>query len=124
VPDPIGAPSGLLLSDDLIFTSRIFGSAASHGLILVAARSAAELMEMAHRSPPQCVIVDLDNPGLDVQALMAEVSGLEPRPRVVAYGPHVNAELLRSARLAGCDPVLPRSQFVEQLETELPAWFR
>jgi hypothetical protein len=68
------------------------------------------------------VIVDLDNPGLDLPALMGALGEIDPRPRVVAYGPHVNAELLHAARVAGCDPVLPRSKFVEQLETELPNW--
>jgi hypothetical protein len=43
-------------------------------------------------------------------------------PRVVAYGPHVDAALLRAARDAGCDPVLPRSKFVEQLSQALTEW--
>ena len=33
-------------------------------------------------------------------------------PRVMGYGSHVEKELLQAARDAGCDPVLPRSQFV------------
>jgi hypothetical protein len=69
------------------------------------------------------VIVDLDNPGLDLEVLMTALREIAPAPRVVAYGPHVNAELLRAARLAGCDLVLPRSKFVEQLETDLSNWF-
>lgn len=114
--------SGLLLSDDLIFTSRICGVARGTGRALAAARSSAELVDMARRSPPRCVIVDLDNPGLDLPALIAALGEIAPRPRVVAYGPHVNAELLHAARVAGCDPVLPRSKFVERLEVELPYW--
>ena len=43
-------------------------------------------------------------------------------PRVVAYGSHVDTATLRAARAAGCDPVLPRSKFVEDLAQELPAW--
>jgi hypothetical protein len=40
----------------------------------------------------------------------------------VAYGPHVHAAALRAAREADCDPVLPRSKFVEDLPRALPAW--
>jgi CheY-like chemotaxis protein len=116
------APAGLLLSDDLIFISRVVGIARGLGLTLRAARSADELVALARPTPPRCVIVDLDNPGLDLAALTAALAGLTPRPRVVAYGPHVNADLLRAARAAGCDPVLPRSKFVECLEAELPGW--
>ncbi len=123
MPEPTPAPRGLLLSDDLVFTSRIAGTARGLGLAVVAARSVSELVEMARRSPPRCVIVDLANPGLDLPALLRSLGELAPRPRVVAYGPHVDADLLRDARAAGCDPVLPRSKFVEQLEGELPRWF-
>jgi CheY-like chemotaxis protein len=115
--------AGLLLSDDLIFTSRIVGTASGLGLNLIAARSADDLAQMARRSPPRCVIVDLDNPGLELTELLRILEGIAPRPRVVAYGPHVNADRLRTAREAGCDPVLPRSKFVEQLESQLPLWF-
>jgi hypothetical protein len=44
-------------------------------------------------------------------------------PRVVAYGSHVDTATLRAAREAGCDPVLPRSKFVEELPSALPHWF-
>ena len=45
-------------------------------------------------------------------------------PRMVAYGSHVDAAVLRAAREAGCDPVLPRSKFVEELPRALPEWMR
>jgi hypothetical protein len=43
-------------------------------------------------------------------------------PRVIAYGSHVETELLRDARRAGCDAALPRSLFVEKLEQEIASW--
>ena len=42
--------------------------------------------------------------------------------RVVGYGSHVDAATLHAARVAGCDPVLPRSKFVEELPGALPGW--
>jgi DNA-binding NarL/FixJ family response regulator len=119
----MSTPQGLLLSDDLIFSSRIAGAASARGLSLTVSRTAAELVQSAHRLTPRCLIIDLDNPGLDLAALMGELRRMNSTARVVAYGPHVNAALLHDARAAGCDPVLPRSKFVEQLESEMPNWF-
>jgi CheY-like chemotaxis protein len=123
VTESTPASPGLLLSDDLIFTSRIVGTARALGLTLVAGRSGAELLELALLSPPPCVIVDLDNPGLALPEMVRALGQISPRPRIVAYGPHINAEKLHGARVAGCDTVLPRSKFVEQLANELPGWF-
>ena len=39
-----------------------------------------------------------------------------------AYGSHVDTAGLKAARVAGCDLVLPRSAFAEQLPSRLPAW--
>lgn len=123
MPKPAPAPQGLLLSDDLIFNSRITDTARELGITIIAARSADALIELARKSPPRCVIVDLANPGLDLPALMRALSEAGRPPRVVAYGPHVNADLLHAARTTSCDPVLPRSKFVEDLARELPNWF-
>jgi CheY-like chemotaxis protein len=114
----------LLLSDDLIFTSRVVGTARDLGLMVTAARSADVLLRLAGQSPPTCVIVDLQNPGLDLTGLLDDLRAFcRPMPRVVAYGSHVDASSLRAAREAGCDPALPRSRFVEQLAADLPGWF-
>ena len=114
--------SGLILSDDLIFTSRITGTARDLGLTVTPARSAERLLALAEQRVPTCVIVDLSNPGLALADLLAQLRALSPAPRVVAYGPHVDVETLKAARAAGCDPVLPRSKFVEELPTALPQW--
>lgn len=115
--------TGLLLSDDLIFTSRIVGTARELGLTVRAARSAGELEALARQEAPSCVIVDLANPGLVLTDLLRRLGEVcTPRPRVVAYGAHVDVAALKAAREAGCDPVLPRSKFVEDLPRLLPAW--
>ncbi len=116
-------PSGLLLSDDLIFTSRITGTARALGLTVRAARSLEQLSEMIGRQTPSCVILDLHHPALQIDDLLALLRETCPAmPRVVGYGSHVDAARLHAAREAGCDLVLPRSAFVEQLPTELPGW--
>jgi len=122
MPEP-APPVGLLLSDDLIFTSRVAGTARELGLLVKVARSADALEALARQQPPRCVLVDLANPGLAIADLVRKLHDAWPAARVVAYGPHVDAAELRAAREAGCDPVLPRSAFVEQLPEQLPYWF-
>lgn len=111
--------SGLLLSDDLIFTSRILGTAQALGLEMRVARDSAALQALA--SPQTtCVVVDLSNPGLVIEDLVRASAGA----RVVAYGSHVDVATLKRAREAGCDLVLPRSKFVEDLPAQMTDWFR
>jgi CheY-like chemotaxis protein len=117
------SPPGLLLSDDLIFTSRILGTARDLGFSFKSARSADSLEAMARQQTPHCVLLDLSNPGLNIQRLIQRLREVcDPMPHVVAYGSHVDAETLRAGRDAGCDLVLPRSKFVEALPTALPEW--
>jgi CheY-like chemotaxis protein len=116
------SPTAILLSDDLMFTSRVTGTARDLGLTVAPARNPAALLDVARRQPPTCVIVDLAHGGLDLPSLMAGLAALPHRPRVVAYGSHVDTATLKAARDAGCDVVLPRSKFVEELPTALPGW--
>jgi CheY-like chemotaxis protein len=115
-------PVGLLLSDDLIFTSRITGTARSQGFTVHPAPSAAQLESLAQQHTPRCVILDLGHPTLKVAELVARLKASSPVPQVVAYGSHVDTATLRAAREAGCDVVLPRSKFVEDLSEALPRW--
>lgn len=114
--------SALLLSDDLIFISRIVGTADALGLSIQTAKDQATLQELAKRQAVSCVIIDLANPGLDIAALVAWLRQNGAPPRTVAYGAHVNVESLKKAREAGCDLVLPRSKFAEDLPRDLPKW--
>ena len=114
---------GLLLSDDMIFSSRITGTAQALGLKVNAVKSAKNLMAQAKERTPTCVIVDLSHPDLRVPESIGELQEVcSPMPRLVAYGSHVDAAALRAAREAGCNIVLPRSAFVEQLSGSLPQW--
>ena len=116
-------PSGLLLCDDLMFASRITGEARALGLTVRPTRSIEQLLEVARRETPSGVLLDLAFPGLDLPALFDRLKEVCPAlPRVVAYGSHVDTERLRAARATGCDPVLPRSTFVEDLPHALPQW--
>jgi CheY-like chemotaxis protein len=114
---------GYLLSDDLMFTSRITGTAAALGLIMKPVRSLDALEALVQKQTPLCLLIDLTvaGPGLgDFMQRLREAGS--PLPRVVAYGSHVDSATLRAARELGCDPVLPRSKFVEELPRSLREW--
>lgn len=112
---------GLMLSDDLMFTSRLVGFAQPLGLTLRTAKTAEALERAAE--PLSCVLVDLQLPGLELPSLVRAVREKHPGCRIVGYGSHVAADVLKAAREAGCDLVLPRSKFVEDLNRDLPKWF-
>jgi CheY-like chemotaxis protein len=113
---------GILLCDDLLFTSRISGTARALGLEMRTARNVAALEEIARQQEPACVIVDVHHPGLNLPALVAAVRR-GAACTIVAYGSHVAADVLQAARDAGCDVVLPRSKFVDTLADEMPRWY-
>jgi len=49
--------------------------------------------------------------GIDVPQIVATVREKSPAARIVAFGSHVDVEALSAARAAGCDEVMPNSQF-------------
>jgi CheY-like chemotaxis protein len=111
---------GCLLSDDLLFTSRITGTARALGLEVQAVRSPAQVQQLLSQHTVRCLLIDLHCPGLTIADFLKTLP--EPRPLVVGYGSHVDTATLKAAREAGCDLVLPRSKFVEDLPTALPTW--
>lgn len=87
---------------DLMDRSRI--QAAAPGVRAVAVP--ADLPDAAGAG--DLVVVDLSRPGvLDV---LGAVTG-----RVIGFAPHVDGDLLTAATAAGCDLVLPRSQFFRRV---------
>ena len=84
--------------------------------------SVEEFLTMVQKEPSSCVLLDLHNPGLDIESTVRQLKKLTSPPFVVGYGSHVDAPTLKRARDAGCDLVLPRSKFVEELRSKLPDW--
>jgi CheY-like chemotaxis protein len=112
-----------VLCDDLIFTSRITSTARAQNLQSKSARSVEQLTGLLHQQVPSCIILDLANPGLQIESFIAQLRKECARPpRVVAFGSHVDTATLQAARAAGCDVVLPRSKFSEQLAASLSDW--
>ena len=113
--------TGVMLTDDLIFFSRVSATARAHGHVVKQARTVDELLRRIAEDQATAAILDLHNETLDLPALLATLGSTV---RTIGYGSHVDAALLRAAREAGCGVVMPRSQFVAKLETNLPQWLQ
>src|SRR5262245_13004177 len=101
-------PHDLLLSDDLLFASRIVATAKALGLELESARTASQLLALAQARPPACVLIDLHNATLEIGACVQALKtagATAAQPFVVGFGSHVDAAALHQAREAGCDLV-------------------
>ena len=106
---------GVLLCDDLIDGSRVTATARAVGGEMTQVNSAERLAGLT----ADVIIIDLATAGADLSGLKAS---LPAGAKLIAYGPHVSAGLLKSARELGFDPVMPRSQFFGELERHLEEW--
>ena len=108
----------VLAATDLMRLSRVAEGTRALGYEIAIVESADEARQALHSGPVDLLILDLqadDLPWQDVVTVAKEVND-GPVP-VLAYGQHTNLGLLREARRAGCNVVVPRSQLVEELPT-------
>lgn len=108
----------LALMDDLFFTSKLASTAQGlEKVTLVCYASGRGLIEKALQGPPDLIVLDLGAAHLEplgvLKALTREAS-LVSVPRV-GYCSHVERDLMLEASKSGCDRVLPRSAFTENL---------
>ncbi|MFN2491139.1 MAG: hypothetical protein ABR529_15700 [Actinomycetota bacterium] len=102
--------SALLVGGDLMARARLEAAASAAGVALHTA-SPEGLGEALRAAPARWLILDLDQgrrAALDA-LVRARADGLVPE-RVVGYFSHVDEELGRAARAAGCE-ALPRGRF-------------
>jgi DNA-binding NarL/FixJ family response regulator len=112
----LSIPSGLLLSRDLIFTSKVTGTARLLGRQVLTAGNSALARSMIEQHKPRAVFVDLAAGDLvRPEAIVAYRQVAGPDTAFVAFGSHVDTAGLAAAAEAGCDPVMPRSKFTAEL---------
>lgn len=112
----------LLLSDDLLDASKTITTGKAADVVVLQVRTVSALLEQFLSQQPTCCIVDLQCPGLDILGLKGELSREGKTPRLIAYGSHVDTSRLRAARQAGCDEVMPRSQYFETMPHWIAEW--
>ena len=115
----------IVLIDDLFFQAKLLETAKLTGISLQTVATGEQLLKAAAANPAALVIVDLNarQGSLDaVEQLCKE--NLEPgvesigpgNPRrVIGFLSHVQTELAERARAAGCQDVMPRSKFTQNL---------
>jgi FixJ family two-component response regulator len=109
---------GLLISPDLFFTSKVTGTAQALGLNVEAFDDLSMATARLSSGEVTCVLFDLSAPRASVTELFAALPTAVP---VIAFGSHVNVELLSSAKSAGA-VVMPRSQFAANLPDILKSY--
>jgi CheY-like chemotaxis protein len=113
---PEAGPTGILLSRDMIFTSKVTGTARELRHRVLVAGEGELALAMIEQWKPRVIFVDLAAGDLVApQALLSYQALAGPATAFVAFGSHVDTEALAAARAAGCDPVMPRSKFSAEL---------
>ena len=100
---------GLLISGDLFFTSKVTGTAQALGLRVDEVGNLASATARLQAGDIGCIFLDLATPRVSVADLIAEMPDSERTP-IIAFGSHVDTDVLEAARSAGAE-VMPRSQF-------------
>lgn len=109
-------PIGLLLSRDLLFTSKITGTARALGRQVLVAGNIALASDLIAQRHPNVVFVDLAAGSLvSADALTAFIAQAGADAIFIAFGSHVDTEALAAAKAAGCHLVMPRSKFTAEL---------
>jgi DNA-binding NarL/FixJ family response regulator len=102
------------LVDDLFFQAKIQETARMVGVELKCVGSGEALLEALQKDSPAFVIVDLNARGGAIDAI-ERLRAAGNQVSVVAFLSHVQIELAERARAAGCQQVMPRSQFTQNL---------
>ena len=114
-------PHSIAIVSDLIFSSRITGTANKVGATCKIVKDIPSLQNELESSDVTTVLMDLSCDGLAPEEAIRTIKSKRPGIRVVAFCSHVQTELMTQATNAGADLVLPRSAFVQQLPQLLRA---
>jgi hypothetical protein len=124
-PDPIKVElTGLLVSRDLIFTTKIKGTAIELGYAMLVASTQAQAESMIATYRPPVVLVDLTSGEMAESAALKAYKDLAgANSWLIAFGPHVDSDALAAAKTVGFQVVLPRSTFTSKLPEFLRQYF-
>ena len=106
-----------LVVDDMFFAAKILGAAEAAGRRVERIKSREQLENEMISDPPALLIVDLNSNALDA---IETIEFCRSRPElnkvpILGFFSHVQVALKHSAEEAGCDLVMPRSQFTQKL---------
>jgi len=111
-------PSGKLLAvlEDLMFTVKIHEAAKHSGMPVEFLKSQHDVLERA-KLAPALIIIDLNYQSIDPIHLVTQLKSSDATKAVtvIGYVSHVQVDLKQQAQEAGCDVVLARSAFSQNL---------
>jgi CheY-like chemotaxis protein len=101
---------------DLMFGVKIQEAVKRAGLETVFVKSKEQAVEEARRRPA-VIILDLNNAAVDALEVIGDLKGGEETRAVPLLGfvSHVQADLIQAAQQKGCDKVIARSAFSQNL---------
>jgi len=106
----------LAVVEDLFFTVKINESAKRAGLPIAFVKSQRDVLDQAAEHP-SLIILDLNFASIDPVDLIRQLKA-DPalsKIQLIAYVSHVQGDLKQQAQEAGCDMVLARSAFSQNL---------
>jgi len=106
----------LAVLEDLFFTVKINEAAKRAGLAITFVKSEHDALEQA-KLHPALIIMDINFQGVDPLNLIRRLKADEQTKGInlIGYLSHVQGELKLQAQEAGCDMVMPRSAFSQNL---------
>jgi len=107
------------LMDDLFFQMKVAETAKHLGLELKVATNADALLGLLE-PVPDLVVVDL-NARSQPLAAIERLRAAQKELRVVGFLSHIQRDLAAQAQAAGCNEVMPRSAFTQNLSAILSA---
>jgi hypothetical protein len=99
----------LVICSDLFFSTQVANMVRASGFEAVLEMQSARATGLLASGCWAGVVVDMEATGLDLAGLVTSL-GPPPRPRVVAFGPHVHTAKFEAAKEAGADALLTRGQ--------------
>lgn len=105
---------------DLMFTVKIQEAAKRAGLEAVFVKSEQDALAQA-KDQPAVMILDLNNTGLQPLDVISKLKSDQETSKItlLGYVSHVQADLKQAAQDKGCDMVIARSAFSQNLPTIL-----
>ena len=100
---------GLLICNDLFFTSKVTGTAQALGLRVDEVSDLTSATARLQAGDIGCVLLDLGTSRVSIADLIAARPGSD-RTSIIAFGSHVDTDVLEAACSAGAQ-TMPRSQF-------------
>jgi PleD family two-component response regulator len=114
---PIQEPKRVLaVVSDLFFSVKLTEAAKRAGMALEFVKEPADVIEKA-KSKPQLIVFDLNFESADPLTLIGKLKGSAETKGIslIGYLSHIQGELKQQAQEAGCDMVMARSAFSQNL---------